>query len=125
MPVRRWTDPNVDPRRRNRQPLDAQETLFVPDRFTLDIKIFKIVVLYPAIVTGRAVADVAQRGFFRRRHRISHNLKRGDSISLFTRIFRSGVHIIQFAAAIPEGWAPSRSKLRGDAGIARSRAVAL
>ena len=64
--IGRRANPNIPIRRRDGETIDAQDALFVADRFTFGIEIDKARTITFPRVTGLIVTDVAQSGFLGR-----------------------------------------------------------
>src|SRR5205823_13889466 len=71
--IGRWTNPDIAPRRRNNQPFNSQQALFVTNRLSFQIKIFEFIALAPARKTGLLIAHVTQTRVLCRFGRLSEN----------------------------------------------------
>src|SRR5438874_587423 len=58
--IRRWTNPDITPRRWNSEPFDVQQALFVTNRLSLLIKIFEFLALPFTREAGLIIAHVTQ-----------------------------------------------------------------
>src|SRR5206468_5384791 len=93
VPIRRWTNPDIAPRRRNSDTLDAQQALFVTNRLSLRIEIFEFLALAAARKTGLIIAHIAQPRVLCCFERISSDL-RIAIFSLPVALFCKRVHVI-------------------------------
>src|SRR6266699_2541698 len=75
VPIRRGTNPDITPCRRNSEPLDAQQSLFVANRLSLCIKIFEFLALASARKTALLIAHIAQARVLCCFERISSDLR--------------------------------------------------
>ena len=73
--IRRWTNPDIAPRRWNREPLDAQQSLLVSNRLSLCVKIFEILALPFTRTAGLIIAHVTQARVLCCFQRISSGLR--------------------------------------------------
>jgi hypothetical protein len=69
----RWTNPDITPRRWNSEAFDPQQSLFVSNRLSLLIEIFKFLAFALARKTRLLIAHIAQTRVLRRFKRISND----------------------------------------------------
>ena len=91
--IRRRTNPNVGPRRRNREPLQSQKSLLVANLLAIDVEPIKAFAVCFARVTGAIIADIAQTGPFGSVHRFRDEVR-----AVAMSVFRLCVHLINSPA---------------------------
>src|SRR5436190_13767188 len=94
----RPANPDVTPSRKNRQPPNAFEPLFVTNRFSIRIEIFEGLPVRLARVTGLSVAYITQPSFLSSFDWIGAILRIDNLSLLFANVLCRGVHVIEFAS---------------------------
>src|SRR5438552_1325719 len=89
--VRQRRNPNLSPRRRNREPLDSQKSLLIANRFSIRVQPIEIVALRFARVTRPIVADITESRLLGYVDRIGNDL-----CAIPVSISRPCAHVVQF-----------------------------